>query len=116
MARQPANRSKSRKSAAKSRASQPKDTLDTAFVDALSSDFSRYGDAAIAALRQDDPTAYLKLCASVLPKAVAGAIDPIEAMTDEELIERAKTLAAELDLGAASRPRRAARKKKPEQA
>lgn len=114
MARQPADRSGARKGAAKTRAARPKDTLDTAFVDALSKDFSLYGAAAVAALRQDEPTAYLKLCASVLPKAVAGAIDPIEAMTDEELIERAKTLAAELNLGAAPRSRRAARKKKPE--
>jgi hypothetical protein len=71
------------------RAREP-DAFDTAFVDALSADFVQYGSAALARLREDDPVSYMKLCAAVLPKAVAGAIDPLEAMTDEELLDRAK--------------------------
>jgi len=90
------------------------DAFDTAFVDALSADFALYGSAALARLREDDPVSYMKLCAAVLPKAVAGAIDPLEAMTDEELLDRAKGLAKQLGLAIRSDPGRARRKKKPQ--
>ena len=92
------------------RAKEP-DAFDTAFVDALSADFAQYGSAALARLREDDPAAYMKLCAAVLPKAVAGAIDPLEGMTDEELLDRAKGLAKQLGLAVRSNPGRARRKK-----
>ncbi len=55
----------------------------------------------------------MKLCAAVLPKAVAGTIDPLEAMTDAELLEQAKVLAKQLGLAIRSDPRRARRKKQP---
>ena len=88
------------------------ETFDTAFVDALSKDFAQYGAAALAQLRADDPVSYMKLCATVLPKAVAGAIDPLESMTDEELLDRAKGLAKQLGLAVRASPGRARRKKK----
>ena len=88
--------------------------FDTAFVDALSADFTQHGAAALAQLRTDDPVSYMKLCAAVLPKAVAGAIDPLESMTDEELLDRAKGLAKQLGLAVRASPGRARRKKKPQ--
>lgn len=61
---------------------------DTAFIDALSEDFKRHGASAIAEVRQADPVTYMKLCASVLPKSVMGAIDPLDSLSDEELQQR----------------------------
>ena len=76
------------------------DALDTAFVDALAGDFLRHGAAAIARMREDDPATYMKLCAQVLPKSLINSIDPLEAMSDEELRERARQLAEKAGLGA----------------
>jgi hypothetical protein len=81
--------------------------LDTAFVDALAGDFLRHGAAAIARMREDDPATYMKLCAQVLPKSLLNSIDPLEAMSDEELRERARQLAEKAGLGARPDPDRA---------
>ena len=75
---------------------------DTAFADALSVDFVCHGASAISRLREDDPVTYMKICASVLPKALIDNIDPLDSLTDEELHERARRLAEEAGLG--SRP------------
>jgi hypothetical protein len=76
------------------------DGLDTAFVDALAGDFLRHGAVAIAKMREDDPATYMKLCAQVLPRSLLNNIDPLEAMSDEELRERARQLAEKTGLGA----------------
>lgn len=65
------------KSSAQSKALAAK-KQETAFVDALSVDFTRHGASAISRLREDDPVTYMKLCASVLPKAVIDSIDPLD--------------------------------------
>ena len=78
------------------------DGLDTAFVDALAGDFLRHGAGAIAKVREDDPVTYMKLCAQVLPKSLINSIDPLEALSDEELRERARQLAEKAGIG--SRP------------
>ena len=44
--------------------------LTTDFVTALSRDFAAHGVRAIATAREDDPVAYLRLVASLLPKEV----------------------------------------------
>jgi hypothetical protein len=80
------------------------DALDTAFVDALSADFLRHGASAIAKVREDDPVTYMKLCAQVLPKTLINDIDPLEALSDEELRERARQLAEKAGLGSRSDP------------
>lgn len=87
---------------------------DTAFVDALSVDFVRHGASAISRLRENDPVTYMKLCASVLPKAVIDSIDPLESLTDEELLERARRLAEKAGLGPCQDPDDTGKAKKPE--
>jgi len=75
-----------RKKVAKARRpkGKPVDAADSAFVDALSVDFRCHGAAAISRLREDDPVAYIKMCASVLPKAIIDGLDPLAAMTANE--------------------------------
>lgn len=92
------------------------DGLDSAFVDALSGDFLRHGAMAIAKVREDDPVTYMKLCAQVLPKSLINSIDPLEALSDEELRERARQLAEKAGLGPGPDPDRAGAKDEPRQA
>jgi hypothetical protein len=92
------------------------DGLDTAFVDALAGDFRRHGAVAIAKMREDDPATYMKLCAQVLPKSLFNTIDPLEAMSDEELRERARQLAEKAGLGARPDPDRAGAAEEPQPA
>ena len=83
------------------------------FVAALAGDFAEHGAAAISALRQRDPNAYLRICASVLPREAAAG-DPLEALTDEQLVARLEAIADQLadagvhpflaDAGATRRP------------
>ena len=85
------------------------------FVAALAGDFAAHGAAAIAELRQRNPGAYLRLCASVL-RHKAATRDPLEALTDAELAARRDAIGARLaasgershpaDAAAAPRPRR----------
>ena len=72
------------------------------FVAALASDFAEHGADAISALRQRDPNAYLRICASVLPREAA-ASDPLESLTDEQLAARIGAIA---DRASAPRGRR----------
>lgn len=79
-------------------AAPPTEALLAAFGDALISDFKTHGAAAIAAARDKDPVTYLKICASILPKPVAAEADPLGALNDDQLLERARTAAASLGL------------------
>jgi hypothetical protein len=92
----PRKRSQSKRAAAKAPVA---DGPDTAFVDALSVDFQRYGASAIAQVREADPTTYMKLCASILPKSVIGGVDPLATLSDEDLYERARLLAEKAGIG-----------------
>ena len=65
------------------------------FVAALADDFAEHGAAAIAELRQRNPNAYLRLCASVLRHKAANS-DPLEALTDAQLAARRDAIAARL--------------------
>ena len=65
------------------------------FVAALAADFAEHGAAAISALRRRDPNAYLRICASVLPREAAPS-DPLEALTDEQLVARIAAIADRL--------------------
>ena len=65
------------------------------FVAALASDFAEHGAAAIAELRQRNPNAYLRLCASVLRHKAANC-DPLEALTDAQLAARCDAIGARL--------------------
>ena len=89
--------------------------VESHFVDALSKDFLEHGAAAIATMREKDPAYYIKLCAATLPKGSVDALDPVEAMTDEELFARARQLAAQLGIGFGSDASDTANKKRSKQ-
>ena len=63
-----------------------RDRLTSAFIDKLSDDFARNGKKAIQACRRDDPAAYLRLVASLVPKELHLSQDnPLEQFSDEEI-------------------------------
>ncbi len=76
--------------------------FDDAFIKAVTKDFRAHGLHAISAVREEDPVTYMKLCASILSKSAAAEPGPLESLSDDELIEHARDLAAAL--GVAARP------------
>ena len=68
-------------------------SLDEAFVKALEADFIAHGAKAIAALRDDKPTEYVKIVAALRAKDAGGAADPLREMTDVELDRHIEELA-----------------------
>ena len=81
--------------------------LGEAFIEALHDDFVEHGPATIRRVRQEDPVAYVKVCASILPKELNIKVE--DELTDEELDQRIRQLAAALNLaiesGTGSAPR-----------
>ena len=71
--------------------------LGEAFIAALHDDFQEHGPATIAKVRETDPTAYVKVCASLLPKEVK-LTGGVEDLTDEQLDARIRVLAAAISL------------------
>jgi hypothetical protein len=55
------------------------------FLEALSMDFSEHGPAAIERVRQEDPVAYIRVIASLLPKELKVERSPYADMTEEEI-------------------------------
>jgi hypothetical protein len=54
------------------------------FIAALADDFDRHGAAAVAAMREKDPSGYIRVIASLMPKEVEiGRV--LEGLTDDEL-------------------------------
>lgn len=68
--------------------------LGEAFLDALHEDFNEHGQAAIVQVRIEKPDQYLKVIASILPRDLNVNINPNDEMTDEQLIERIRSLDA----------------------
>lgn len=66
--------------------------LGEAFIEALHADFAEHGAATIARVRDNDPTAYVKVCAGILPKELK--ITDERELTDDELVARIKQLDA----------------------
>jgi len=62
------------------------------FLKALHADFTANGEAAIQSMRAEKPAEYVKVIASILPKELNVKIDPIEELTDDELIHRLHAL------------------------
>lgn len=74
------------------------------FLTALAADFEKHGASTIAAMRQEDPVAYIKVVASIVPRGTGEDPDStkeptlpsLSELTDEELtaiqsiLERAK--------------------------
>lgn len=56
-----------------------------AFLGALCEDFEAHGPAAIERMRKADPVAYVRLCASLLPKEMRVERSVLEEATDDEL-------------------------------
>ena len=70
--------------------------LGEAFLEALHDDFQAHGASTIARVREEDPTAYVKVCASLLPKELK--IERMDDLSDEQLDQRIKQLAAVIGL------------------
>ena len=86
----------------KGRPKGSKNRLSENFLAALADDFNEHGAAAIEKMRENDPTAYVKTCASLVPKELlVGKIDDLAELSDEELnrrltIARARVLEIEV--------------------
>lgn len=69
--------------------------LGEAFIKALQEDFDAHGVAAVEAVRSEKPDQYLKVIASLMPKEHRLSMaDQFTDMTDDELTERIRQLAA----------------------
>lgn len=68
------------------------------FIEALYADFTAHGPAVIERVRLEKPDAYLKVVASLLPREIDVRVSELESLSDEELDQRIKTIAAALDL------------------
>ena len=75
-----------------------------AFSAALAKGFKTHGAKAIAAAREKDPVTYLKICTSILPKPAGPDADPLGALSDEQLLERARRAASSLGFRLESEP------------
>jgi hypothetical protein len=90
----------------KGRSKGSRNKLGEAFVSALHDDFVEYGPATIAKVRQEDPAAYVRVCASILPKELNVRVDQLEDLSDAELDQRIRQLATAigLEVGAGKAP------------
>lgn len=68
--------------------------LGEAFIEDMLADWEANGPAAIVQVRKEKPDAYLKVVASILPKDLNVNINQTDHMTDEQLIERIRSLDA----------------------
>lgn len=69
-----------------------KHKLGESFAKAMYKDFKEHGKGVIERVRQNSPTAYLKVIAMLMPKDVNLKISPNEDLTDEQLFARIRTL------------------------
>ncbi len=65
------------------------------FVQALYDDFNVHGRGAIVAVREKDPSTYVKVIAQLLPREVAPT-RPLEFLSDDELIEAIALLRSQM--------------------
>ena len=68
--------------------------LGEAFLEAMHADFAEHGVAAITAVREEKPDQYLKVIASILPRDLNVNINPNAELTDDQLVERIRSLDA----------------------
>ena len=58
----------------------------------MHADFTKHGIAAIRKARKEDATQYIKTIASLLPREMTLKVDPLDEMTDAELLSRLRQL------------------------
>lgn len=68
--------------------------LGEAFLEDMLADWEANGPAAIREVRETKPDAYLKVVASILPRDLNVNINQTDHMTDEQLVERIRSLDA----------------------
>lgn len=68
--------------------------LGEAFLEDMLADWEANGPAAIREVRENKPDAYLKVVASILPRDLNVNINQTDHMTDEQLVERIRSLDA----------------------
>lgn len=68
--------------------------LGEAFVEDILADWEANGPAAIRQVREEKPDAYLKVVASILPRDLNVNINQTDHLTDDQLIERIRSLDA----------------------
>lgn len=66
--------------------------LGEAFLEALHNDFAENGVAAIQEVREKKPEQYLKVIAMILPKDLNINVNPMDDLSDDELIERIRAI------------------------
>lgn len=66
--------------------------LGEAFLEAMHEDFHAHGVEAIQRVRAEKPDQYLKVIASILPKDLNINVNSTDDMTDDELIQRIRSL------------------------
>ncbi len=68
--------------------------LGEAFLEDMLADWEANGPAAIREVRETKPDAYLKVVASILPRDLNVNINQTDHLTDEQLVERIRSLDA----------------------
>jgi hypothetical protein len=68
--------------------------LGEAFLEDMLADWEANGPAAIRVVRETKPDAYLKVVASILPRDLNVNFNQTDHMTDEQLVERIRSLDA----------------------
>jgi hypothetical protein len=71
-----------------------RDALGEKFVADFLADWQQNGATAIAALRAEKPSDYVRIAASILPKERNAKPEPLDELTDAELLERIGRVAA----------------------
>src|SRR5689334_14152644 len=74
--------------------SSRRDALGEKFVADFLEDWQQHGATAIAALRVEKPSDYVRIAASILPKERNARPEPLDELTDAELLERIGRVAA----------------------
>ena len=62
-----------------------RDRLSAAFLNDFADDYDAHGKAVIETVRGQDPIAYMRIAAALLPTKVEITEDPITALSDEDL-------------------------------
>ena len=75
--------------------------LQRKYFDALLADFAEHGEAAIKIMRMEEPSAYIRVIASLMPKEFTVTDNALGDMSDEELqqlLARAQTMLKIVDV------------------